>query len=109
MGELGQQLNLNKLISEISECIERAENNKSIKMDDVVLEITTSVRLSHNATLQDFSCAVFIAILNRISDKESVTLKKQKIAGYTEKYCCLFEKLSKKEQDQIKVIIGLYT
>merc|ERR1712228_144834 len=103
-----EALNANKVISEIADCIENAENNKATGMSDVIFEVCTSVRLSNNCTLKDFAYSVFKAIVNRISENESVENKTEKMANYIEKYGCLFERLAKKEGDQLNVIDGLY-
>ena len=98
---------LSKLVSEIAECVESAEGNASTDMDNVVFEISTSVRLANHASLEDFSCAVFMALLRRIGDEKSYQEKKDGVGRLTEKYSCLFERLARREEDQQTVIAGL--
>lgn len=97
---------LNRLVSDIAECVDGAETLGS-NMDGVVFEISTSVRLRNHASLEDFSCAVFMVLLKRIGDELSYQEKKEAVQRLTDKYCALFEKLAMKEDNQQLVITGL--
>merc|ERR1712129_21904 len=101
------QLNVNKVIAEIADCIENAEKQNTA-MDNVIFEICTSIRLANNCTLKEFAYSVFKALLNRISDQHSMEQKQEQMETLVEKYLILFERLSKKENEQMDVIDGLY-
>merc|ERR1719203_1994963 len=87
---------LNRLVSDIAEVVDGAESLGS-DMDGVVFEISTSFRLRNHASLEDFSCAVFMVLLKRIGDELSYQEKKEAVQRLTDKYCALFEKLAEKE------------